>query len=377
MDIETLQKQNADLLLALQNVAAGRAEAIDQLKLAHSHLAKAGEYESDAIDTYKLACGTAASDIEGFLEDLAARTPAANAGDPAEKGLYWFSCLVKCARLLGLTDDEPIPAGVVAAVEKLTSSPAAEKAGDLLGELRSRFASLPGSAKNIRLPLELLDQICHVLDGGQTDAMRVEIERLRAKALDDEAKHAELLATFNREIGGDVFMGEPAIPRPAASGGAVLRSQDQCDEAIRICNAMTDEIGDRADHPLFPMTLELMNAIGAWEGSPAAVGAGDLLPLTDAAVRSIFLAKGFTIKEGQADLKPYVFDAAHALMDAMMAQRPHAVDAVDLSAWPEEPTPEMQQAGATAIRFDTTIINKLWTANAVYRAMRAAVKGGA
>lgn len=40
-------------------------------------------------------------------------------------------------------------------------------------------------------------------------------------------------------------------------------------------------------------------------------------------------------------------------------------------AWPSEPTPEMQQAGAQAIRFDTTIINKIWTANAVYRAMRA------
>jgi hypothetical protein len=38
--------------------------------------------------------------------------------------------------------------------------------------------------------------------------------------------------------------------------------------------------------------------------------------------------------------------------------------------WPAEPTPEMQQAGASAIRFDTTVLNKLWTANAVYRAIR-------
>jgi len=34
-----------------------------------------------------------------------------------------------------------------------------------------------------------------------------------------------------------------------------------------------------------------------------------------------------------------------------------------------EPTAEMQAAGAAAIRFDTTDINKLWTANTVYRAM--------
>jgi hypothetical protein len=44
---------------------------------------------------------------------------------------------------------------------------------------------------------------------------------------------------------------------------------------------------------------------------------------------------------------------------------------------PIEPTPEMQQAGAQAIRFDTTILNKLWTGNAVFRAMLAAAPQGA
>lgn len=39
---------------------------------------------------------------------------------------------------------------------------------------------------------------------------------------------------------------------------------------------------------------------------------------------------------------------------------------------PVEPTPEMQSAAAGAIRFDTTPINKLWTGNAVYKAMLAA-----
>lgn len=44
----------------------------------------------------------------------------------------------------------------------------------------------------------------------------------------------------------------------------------------------------------------------------------------------------------------------------------------DMVMLPKEPTPEMQHAGALAIRFDTTVINKLWTGNAVYRAMVAA-----
>ena len=34
----------------------------------------------------------------------------------------------------------------------------------------------------------------------------------------------------------------------------------------------------------------------------------------DARIREIFLANGFTIKEGQTDLKPYVYQAAHALL---------------------------------------------------------------
>jgi hypothetical protein len=40
---------------------------------------------------------------------------------------------------------------------------------------------------------------------------------------------------------------------------------------------------------------------------------------------------------------------------------------------PIEPTDEMQEAGAHAIRFDTTAINKIWTGNRVYRSMLAAV----
>jgi len=35
---------------------------------------------------------------------------------------------------------------------------------------------------------------------------------------------------------------------------------------------------------------------------------------------------------------------------------------------PIEPDANMQTAATLAIRFDTTLINKMWTANAVYRA---------
>lgn len=43
---------------------------------------------------------------------------------------------------------------------------------------------------------------------------------------------------------------------------------------------------------------------------------------------------------------------------------------------PKEPTAEMQSAGASAIRIETTAVNKLWTGNAVFRAMLAAADSG-
>lgn len=39
---------------------------------------------------------------------------------------------------------------------------------------------------------------------------------------------------------------------------------------------------------------------------------------------------------------------------------------------PAEPNDAMQAAGAQAVRIDTTAINKIWTGNAVFRAMLAA-----
>ncbi|MBK0634524.1 hypothetical protein GZZ44_16360 [Klebsiella aerogenes] len=43
---------------------------------------------------------------------------------------------------------------------------------------------------------------------------------------------------------------------------------------------------------------------------------------------------------------------------------------------PKVPTAEMQSAGASAIRIETTALNKLWTGNAVFRAMLAAATQG-
>jgi len=59
-------------------------------------------------------------------KEYAAHPPAdaAPASDVPEKAMFWFSCLTKCARLLNIPDDESIPSGVVAAVEKLVADAA-------------------------------------------------------------------------------------------------------------------------------------------------------------------------------------------------------------------------------------------------------------
>lgn len=51
---------------------------------------------------------------------------------------------------------------------------------------------------------------------------------------------------------------------------------------------------------------------------------------TDADIRAVFLAHGFTVKEGQTDLKPYVYAAARALLSRYAA--PQASEAQDLEA---------------------------------------------
>jgi hypothetical protein len=54
--------------------------------------------------------------------------------------------------------------------------------------------------------------------------------------------------------------------------------------------------------------------------APAPVAHG----ITDDDIRRVFLAHGFTIKDGQTDLKPYVFDAARALLAEATGQEGRA-----------------------------------------------------
>lgn len=81
------------------------------------------------------------------------------------------------------------------------------------------------------------------------------------------------------------------------------------------------------------------------------------------AIRRVFMAHGFTIKDGQTDLKPYVYEAAEALLRELSP----AVAVPDGYALvPIEPTEEMVAAGAEG---DSQFYDH---ARFVYRAMLSA-----
>lgn len=65
-----------------------------------------------------------------------------------------------------------------------------------------------------------------------------------------------------------------------------------------------DETVEEAVSNLFDHDVALIDA---------AVRRESLSPPSRDAIRQVFLARGFTIKEGQTDLKPYVYEAAEAL----------------------------------------------------------------
>ena len=79
----------------------------------------------------------------------------------------------------------------------------------------------------------------------------------------------------------------------------------------------------------------------AWLGRAALAQSPARQELTDTQIREVFLENGFTIKEGQTDLKPYVYSAARALL-AIAAPVPAIPPGFALV--PIEPTREMLDA---------------------------------
>lgn len=126
------------------------------------------------------------------------------------------------------------------------------------------------------------------------------------------------------------------------------------DVMMALAEAVFDECVEYADGTRFTVNLDAI--VDRYAAQPPAVADRD-------AIRRIFMAHGFTIKEGQTDLKPYVYEAAEALLRELSP----AVAVPDGYALvPIEPTPEMVSAGTES---DSQFYEH---AEFVYRAMLAA-----
>ena len=78
-------------------------------------------------------------------------------------------------------------------------------------------------------------------------------------------------------------------------------------------------------------------------------------PISDEQIRAVFLANGFTIKDGLSDLKPYVYAAARALL-SVAAHKPQSVS--DNESLPDD----LRARGLTvAVHNDYRLAGKAYT----------------
>ncbi len=86
-------------------------------------------------------------------------------------------------------------------------------------------------------------------------------------------------------------------------------------------------------------------------------------------IREIFMAHGFTVKEGQTDLKQYVYDAAEALLRAARAQADSVQEDAALWHWLAE------YLVGTRTDLDDEIVASE-TVNDLRKLVKAAIKQG-
>ncbi len=114
--------------------------------------------------------------------------------------------------------------------------------------------------------------------------------------------------------------GSPTSVAQAADMREALQAARDALEEIALAGmsgtGQESEDGMRAWHArraweFIGIAARTLDPIRAALAAPAPVAHG----ITDDDIRRVFLANGFTVKEGQTDLKPYVFAAARALLE--------------------------------------------------------------
>lgn len=77
-------------------------------------------------------------------------------------------------------------------------------------------------------------------------------------------------------------------------------------------------VDGHAKYPFVSVREAIASVIDS--AAPQAQRPRKAVKLTQEDVREVYLANGFTVKAGQLDLKPYVFQAANAIQDAFIAK---------------------------------------------------------
>lgn len=148
------------------------------------------------------------------------------------------------------------------------------------------------------------------------------IERAARQAL-EALERGETKLRFDAITSLRAALEQPAAP--AAPGGWKLVPVEPTQEMLwalygRFVGQITDESALYAD------MLE------------AAPESAAMPPVSKDLIRTTFLAHGFTVKEGQTDLKPYVYEAAYALLNAaapaaVAQQTPPQQDTAAYNGW--------------------------------------------
>ena len=101
--------------------------------------------------------------------------------------------------------------------------------------------------------------------------------------------------------------------------------------------------------------LLLLESLEAFNSAMSAITQAEVQaePVTDEQIKAAFLANGFTIKEGLTDLKPYVYQAARALLQlaAPQAQPADALDADELKEV-RQAINDFEECGETAVSYE-------------------------
>lgn len=135
---------------------------------------------------------------------------------------------------------------------------------------------------------------------------------------------ARILRQANHDLAAESFELQAALRGIAAQADKVLARFDiaaapQAPAAGEVKFSRLDEM---------PLSDETYRAVVSAAATPAPAAAvaptaaptQEAAPLTRDQIRDVFLAHGFTVKEGQTDLKEYVYAAAEALLAAANTQ---------------------------------------------------------